>query len=61
MRIISFSDLHLEFGSDILPPPDSEADVMVLAGDVITLKTYSPLERYLKDWKKPVLIVMGNH
>ena len=61
MRIISFSDLHLEFGSDILPPPDSVADVMVLAGDVITLKTYSPLERYLKDWKKPVLIVMGNH
>ena len=61
MRIISFSDLHLEFGYDIQPPPDNEADVMILAGDIITLKNYLPLERYLENWGKPVLIVMGNH
>ncbi len=61
MRIISFSDLHLEFGSDIQPPPDNEADVMILAGDIITLNNYLPFERYLGSWKKPVLIVMGNH
>lgn len=61
MRIISFSDLHLEFGSDIKPPSANDADVMVLAGDVLSLKKYLPFERYLENWKKPVLIVMGNH
>lgn len=34
---------------------------MVLAGDILSLKRYLPLERYLENWKKPVLIVLGNH
>ena len=29
MKIITYSDLHLEFGTDFLPPTDSDADLMV--------------------------------
>jgi len=61
MRIISYSDLHLEFGSDIAPPKEGSADVMVLAGDIITLANYDPLDRFLESWSKPVLYVTGNH
>jgi len=61
MRIISFSDLHLEFGSDIKPPKDDGVDVMVLAGDIITLSNYDPLSRFLETWRKPVIYVAGNH
>ena len=35
MKIITFSDLHLEFGIDFRPPEDGSADVMVLAGDIM--------------------------
>ncbi len=61
MKIISCSDLHLEFGSNFMPPADTDADVMILAGDILTCKDYSPLSRFLKNWHKPVLYVMGNH
>jgi predicted phosphodiesterase len=61
MKIITYSDLHLEFGTDFLPPPDSDADLMILAGDIITFKDYRPLARFLKKWEKPVLYVTGNH
>lgn len=33
MRIITYSDRHLEFGTEFYPPKDSDADVMILAGD----------------------------
>lgn len=61
MKIISYSDLHLEFGTDFKPPADSDADVMILAGDIITFRDYKPLTRFLSDWQKPVLFVAGNH
>ena len=61
MKILTYSDLHFEFGSDWLPPRDITGDVMILAGDIITLKSYSMLERFLKGWDKPVLYVTGNH
>ncbi len=61
MKIISYSDLHLEFDTDFKPPADSDADVMILAGDIITFGDYKPLTRFLSDWKKPVLFVAGNH
>ena len=61
MRIISYSDLHLEFGTDFKPPLDDAADVMILAGDIITFKDFEPLGRFLKNWEKPVLYVAGNH
>jgi|SRR5450755_1210639 hypothetical protein len=34
MRIITYSDLHLEFGSGWIFPPDANGDVMILAGDI---------------------------
>ncbi len=61
MRIITYSDLHLEFGSGWNIPTGVRGDIMVLAGDIVTLKDYRPLERLLRNWKKPVLYVMGNH
>jgi predicted phosphodiesterase len=44
MKIISYSDLHLEFGSSFMPPADTDADVMILAGDIITCKDYKFLQ-----------------
>jgi len=61
MKIISYSDLHLEFGTDFRPPAESDADVMILAGDIITFKDFVPLDRFLRGWEKPVLYVTGNH
>lgn len=60
MKIITYSDLHLEFGVDFTPPA-TDADVMILAGDICVLKDYDPLDRFLARWKKPVLYVTGNH
>lgn len=61
MKIITYSDLHLEFGTDFRLPKDSDADLLILAGDIITFKDFAPFERFLQDWKKPVLYVTGNH
>jgi predicted phosphodiesterase len=61
MKIITYSDLHLEFGGNWELPEDVEGDLMILAGDIISLKNYVLLEHFLKDWKKPVLYVTGNH
>ncbi|MEO5995874.1 MAG: metallophosphoesterase [Chitinophagaceae bacterium] len=61
MKIISYSDLHFEFGSTWLPPVDIESDLMILSGDIITFRNYRPLSRLLKNWNRPVLYVIGNH
>jgi predicted phosphodiesterase len=61
MKLVTYSDLHLEFGSAWSIPPEADGDVMILAGDIITLKDYRPLDRLLQNWKKPVLYVTGNH
>ena len=61
MRIITYSDLHLEFGSGWMLPPDANGDVMILGGDIVTLRDYGPLDQILRKWKKPVLYVTGNH
>ncbi len=34
---------------------------MILAGDIVTLRDYEPLNRILRKWKKPVLYMTGNH
>jgi len=60
-RIITYSDLHLEFGSGWMLPPAVNGDVMILAGDIVTLRDYDPLDQLLQKWKKPVLYVTGNH
>jgi len=62
MRIITYSDLHLEFSSGMLPPAVN-GDVMILAGDIVTLKDCEPLDQILRKWKKPVLYLaklLGN-
>lgn len=63
MKILIYSDLHLEFGNDFKPPKNSDADLMILAGDIITFipRGFEQLKEFLKDWNKPVLFVAGNH
>jgi len=61
MRIIAYSDLHLEFGSGWTLPPESKADVLILAGDIVSFQSYAPLESLLKRWNRPALYVTGNH
>jgi predicted phosphodiesterase len=61
MKIITYSDLHLEFGTDFMPLSDSCADLMILAGDIIVFNNYRPLSRFLQGWNKPILYVAGNH
>jgi predicted phosphodiesterase len=34
---------------------------MILAGDIVTLRDYEPLDQILRNWKKLVLYVSGNH
>ncbi len=38
-------------------PPAVNGDVMILAGDIVTLRDYEPLDQILRKWKKPVLYV----
>lgn len=56
MRINVLSDLHLGLG--VIDPPDNDADLVVLAGDIARPKAAI-------DWAstldKPVLYVPGNH
>jgi predicted phosphodiesterase len=61
MRILTYSDLHLEFGSGWTLPPEAEGDILILAGDIVTFMDYGPLDRLLRAWRKPVLYVTGNH
>lgn len=61
MKIITYSDLHLEFQHSWSLPPDIEGDILLLAGDILTFKDFTPLAPLLKGWEKPVLFVAGNH
>ncbi len=61
MKILSYSDLHLEFQHEWALPPALDGDVLILAGDIITFKEFTPLKELLRDWRKPVLFVAGNH
>ena len=54
MRIITYSDLHLEFSSGWILPPALNGDVMILSGDIVTLRDYEPLDQILRKWKKSV-------
>ena len=60
MRIISYSDLHLEknHGWSL---PKIEADLMIFAGDIISFRNFNPLALLLRNWSKPVIFVAGNH
>lgn len=58
MKIHLLSDLHLEFGD--LVPPATDADVVVLAGDIhIKARAIAWALKHFAD--KPVVYVAGNH
>jgi predicted phosphodiesterase len=61
MKILSYSDLHLEFRHGWSLPPNLDGDILVLAGDTILFNDFAPLFRLLDKWRKPVLYVSGNH
>ena len=56
MLINFFSDIHLEFGT--LGVPDTQADLIIAAGDI---GIYKQGMDWLKSLKKPVIYVAGNH
>ena len=63
MRIAYASDLHLEFDASLTLTGLSNADVLVLAGDVdISPEYYTQTLRKLRlAYVGPVIFVMGNH
>jgi predicted phosphodiesterase len=61
MKLISYSDLHLEFDHKWQLPETISGDILILAGDIITFQNYSPLQKLLTRWDKPVIYVSGNH
>jgi len=56
MRLNVLSDLHLSLGR--LPPPQTDADLVVLAGDIARPKEAIA---WASGFDKPVLYVPGNH
>ena len=56
MKLHILSDLHL--GQGLLALPDSDADVVILAGDVARPKEAIA---WASGFTKPVLYVPGNH
>ncbi|AUZ84668.1 metallophosphoesterase [Methylophaga nitratireducenticrescens] len=61
MKFQLFSDLHLEMGDSFIPP-DSDADVIILAGDINTgLKGLEYAVELIKHLGKDVIYVPGNH
>jgi Icc-related predicted phosphoesterase len=62
LRILSFSDLHLEFRPGAVTGFDRlDGDLLVLAGDIVSLLDLRSLDHLLQQWSKPVLYVIGNH
>lgn len=63
MKLLVYSDFHLEFGSPFRLPEDADADadILVLAGDIITFRDYAPFDRLVSGWEKPAIFVAGNH
>ena len=58
MKFYILSDLHTEFGE--FTPPEVDADVVVLAGDVgVGNNSVQWIKKYFPD--KPVVFVTGNH
>lgn len=61
MKLLIYSDLHLEFGAPFSVPDDAGAEVLILAGDIITFENYRLLDGLLQGWRKPVIFIAGNH
>lgn len=61
MRVQIFSDLHLEYRGNPLPPVSPDADVVVLAGDLAPVRT-NRIGEVMRAWNFPdLLYVPGNH
>jgi predicted phosphodiesterase len=58
-----YSDLHLEFNNPFAIPKDTQkaADILILAGDIISFEYPEALLNLVKTWDKPILFVAGNH
>jgi len=61
MKLLIYSDLHLEFSHGWTLPQGIDGDVLILAGDIVTFKNYEPFKELISEWGKPVLFVAGNH
>jgi predicted phosphodiesterase len=61
VRLLTYSDLHLEFGSAWTMPSDAAGDVLILAGDIVTFRHLHLLHNFLARWTKPALYIAGNH
>jgi len=61
MKLLIYSDLHLEFREPFSLPEDADGDILILAGDIISFQSYDPLDAILKSWSKPVIFIAGNH
>lgn len=57
MKIVYFSDLHIEFQD--WAPPELDADVVILAGDIHVAD--KGIKWALTHFKQPVVYVLGNH
>lgn len=63
MKVLVFSDLHLEFGKPFTVGPPSDVDAIVCAGDVLD-KGIVPSIEWLSKYAGPkltVIFVAGNH
>lgn len=56
MKLNIMSDVHNEFS--VLEPPQTDADVVILAGDIDTKLRAVP---WAQRFEKPVIYVLGNH
>lgn len=62
MKLIVYSDLHLEFGYKVDIVGQDAGDVLIMAGDICNLRDKRPLARITAGWPdKPILYVPGNH
>jgi predicted phosphodiesterase len=61
MKIALYSDLHLESSPGWMLPGGLEADILILAGDIIVFNDFTPIQALLGSWDKPVIYVPGNH
>lgn len=62
LKIVTYSDLHLEFGHGWNLPSEVAGDVLVLAGDIVSFENLTPLKPLLERWgTRPVIYVAGNH
>lgn len=62
MKLVVYSDLHSELQYPVEITAQVNADVLILAGDIVSFSNPEPLKHILKKWKnKPVIYVAGNH